>query len=151
MDLIIMKRALFVLLAISAASLNGGCQLYHRMHRGHDGCSHGCPDGACAHSDPGQCGSGQCGPGQCGPGQCGDGVDGHPDRYELLHFGHQGPPQRGGVLSWLGSLHGGSGQGGPAANAQPAPGPSAGNVSYPYYTTRGPRDFLAADPRGIGP
>ena len=22
---------------------------------------------------------------------------------------------------------------------------------YPYYTTRGPRDFLAADPRPIGP
>lgn len=24
-------------------------------------------------------------------------------------------------------------------------------VAYPYYTTRGPRDFLAKDPRGIGP
>jgi hypothetical protein len=66
----------------------------------------------------------------------------------LLHFGQQGPPQRGGVLSLLSRLQG---QAGPPANAQPAPGPSAGNVSYPYYTTRGPRDFLAADPRGIGP
>jgi hypothetical protein len=24
-------------------------------------------------------------------------------------------------------------------------------VAYPYYTTRGPRDFLAKNPRGIGP
>jgi hypothetical protein len=31
------------------------------------------------------------------------------------------------------------------------PGPASATVVYPYYTTRGPRDFLAADPRGIGP
>jgi len=31
------------------------------------------------------------------------------------------------------------------------PGPPAGAVTYPYYTTRGPRDFLASDPRSIGP
>jgi hypothetical protein len=24
-------------------------------------------------------------------------------------------------------------------------------VTYPYYTNRGPRDFLAENPRGIGP
>ncbi|MBI2825772.1 MAG: hypothetical protein HYX69_13890 [Planctomycetia bacterium] len=30
-------------------------------------------------------------------------------------------------------------------------GPPTGAVTYPYYTTRGPRDFLAANPRGIGP
>lgn len=26
-----------------------------------------------------------------------------------------------------------------------------GAVTYPYYTLRGPRDFLASDPRSIGP
>jgi hypothetical protein len=31
------------------------------------------------------------------------------------------------------------------------PGPPTGTVTYPYYTVRGPRDFLAEDPRGIGP
>ncbi|MBN1588633.1 MAG: hypothetical protein JW888_03880 [Pirellulales bacterium] len=31
------------------------------------------------------------------------------------------------------------------------PGPPTGAVAYPYYTTRGPRDFLASDPRVIGP
>ena len=30
-------------------------------------------------------------------------------------------------------------------------GPPTGGVTYPYYTTRGPRDFLADNPRGIGP
>ena len=44
---------------------------------------------------------------------------------------------------------------GPQAHygAQPGPanGPPAPTVSYPYYTTRGPRDFLAARPPSIGP
>ncbi len=32
-----------------------------------------------------------------------------------------------------------------------APGPPTGTITYPYYTTRAPRDFLAADPPSIGP
>ncbi len=32
-----------------------------------------------------------------------------------------------------------------------APGPPVGQVTYPYYTNRGPRDFLVDNPRGIGP
>jgi hypothetical protein len=32
-----------------------------------------------------------------------------------------------------------------------AAGPPSGGVAYPYYTTRGPRDFLARTPRDIGP
>lgn len=34
--------------------------------------------------------------------------------------------------------------------AAPAP-PSTGAITYPYYTTRGPRDFLAKNPPSIGP
>lgn len=30
-------------------------------------------------------------------------------------------------------------------------GPPTGMVAYPYYTTRGPRDFLAKNPASIGP
>ena len=30
-------------------------------------------------------------------------------------------------------------------------GPATGAVTYPYYTTRGPRDFLARSPRPLGP
>ncbi len=32
-----------------------------------------------------------------------------------------------------------------------APGPQMGAVTYPYYTTRGPRDFLDRNPMSIGP
>ena len=39
--------------------------------------------------------------------------------------------------------HGGEGTYAPS-------GPSVAQVTYPYYTTRGPRDFLAPNPRGIG-
>lgn len=31
------------------------------------------------------------------------------------------------------------------------PGPPTGAITYPYYTTRGPRDFLAQDLRPLGP
>ncbi|MBN2022339.1 MAG: hypothetical protein JW809_06050 [Pirellulales bacterium] len=31
------------------------------------------------------------------------------------------------------------------------PGPASAAITYPYYTTRGPRDFLARNPRSIGP
>lgn len=30
-------------------------------------------------------------------------------------------------------------------------GPLTGAVAYPYYTVRGPRDFLARNPSSIGP
>ena len=30
------------------------------------------------------------------------------------------------------------------------PGPATAQVGYPYYTTRGPRDFLTANPPSIG-
>lgn len=32
-----------------------------------------------------------------------------------------------------------------------AAGPPSGGVTYPYYTNRAPRDFLARNPRSIGP
>jgi len=32
-----------------------------------------------------------------------------------------------------------------------AAGPTTGAVAYPYYTTRGPRDFLVNNPQSIGP
>lgn len=31
------------------------------------------------------------------------------------------------------------------------PGPPTGQVAYPYYTVRGPRDFLMCNPASIGP
>jgi hypothetical protein len=46
-----------------------------------------------------------------------------------------------------GGGYGGGGYGGRYG----AGGPPTGAVTYPYYTTRGPRDFLARNPRSIGP
>jgi len=31
------------------------------------------------------------------------------------------------------------------------PGPQTGAITYPYYTLRGPRDFLVRNPPSIGP
>jgi len=40
---------------------------------------------------------------------------------------------------------------GQAVNSMPVnPGPPTGTVGYPYYTTRGPRDFLIDNPPSIG-
>jgi hypothetical protein len=38
-----------------------------------------------------------------------------------------------------------------AAPEQPSAPPQTGAIAYPYYTTRGPRDFLAKNPGSIGP
>ena len=40
-----------------------------------------------------------------------------------------------------------------SVSAQPVPayaGPGSPQVTYPYYTTRGPRDFLSPAPMDIG-
>ena len=68
----------------------------------------------------------QCGNGGCGPGGCFAGRGGH-----------------------FGGGAGGGGPGGPGGAY--AGGPPTPTVVYPYYTTRGPRDFLDANPRSIGP
>ena len=71
---------------------------------------------------PGRC-QGQCPPAA----QCNDCGHGH-------RLGHHGGP---GVLN----------------HRAPAPveaGPPSAQVAYPYYTTRGPRDFLNPNPPSIG-
>ncbi|MEI8375799.1 MAG: hypothetical protein WCJ35_23500 [Planctomycetota bacterium] len=40
---------------------------------------------------------------------------------------------------------------GNASGAQQQQAGPGGSVSYPYYTTRGPRDFLETHPQSIGP
>ena len=47
----------------------------------------------------------------------------------------------------------GQGSGGLGRNrgAMDASGPPTAAVAYPYYTTRGPRDFLDRNPQSIGP
>ena len=190
-----MKRALFVLLAITIGALSSGCNaIGHRVadssidptayslgawegycegggcgHASHVNVGHvdggyvergyvdggyvdggyadsqvdgGYVDGGCGCSD-GNCHSGDCVAG-CG-GDCGTGCG------SCAGSGH-GP---GGLLGELGI-----GSGRIAAHAYRhcanghqnlAAGPSVGAVTYPYYTVRGPRDFLAPNPPSIGP
>jgi hypothetical protein len=41
--------------------------------------------------------------------------------------------------------------GGYPANYNYNPGPPVGQTAYPYYTTKGPRDFLQSNPSRLGP
>ncbi|MFV2066928.1 MAG: hypothetical protein ACC645_08095 [Pirellulales bacterium] len=69
--------------------------------------------------------------------------DAHGDRACEECRADLGSGGRGGLL---GALH--------IRHAQPAPqmgGPPIGAVTYPYYTVRGPRDFLQDQPTSIGP
>jgi hypothetical protein len=66
---------------------------------------------------------------------------------------HPGRPFDGGWYGWHGSPHGTPGY--PHAHHRSREyvgpqGPPTGAVAYPYYTTRGPRDFLVDNPPSIG-
>jgi hypothetical protein len=91
--------------------------------------------GCCAHRG--------CGPfGGCGllGGSCGQCSD-CPDTCQSCDDGNGAPCQGGACAGGCGL------RGAPAVDA----GPPTAAVTYPYYTTRGPRDFLARNPRSIGP
>lgn len=122
---------------------------------GKDSC--GCGDECCEAS----CG---CGDEYCGDGCCSDGG------YGCNEGGCQGACQGGcdqgclqkGISRLIDcpcgdncSLRNGGGFcgfcGGGDRNYNFNPGPPVGQTAYPYYTTRGPRDFLMANPPTIGP
>lgn len=153
-----MTRALFALLAVAGMAGLTGCAHTQKscgsLGQGADcassdcatttstcggGCSGGC--GSCGY-DPCNIFSSGCGM-QCGCGtQCGGAC------------GQAGRGMGGGALG-LG-MAGGFGMGGRTPRGwdsqQPlVSGPATGAMTYPYYTVRGPRDFLASDPRPIGP
>jgi hypothetical protein len=67
--------------------------------------------------------------------------------------GPSGQARHGGCAQGCG-LHGpgcGGKCGGLHGNEAYNPGPPIGQVTYPYYTVRGPRDFLQRTPTPIGP
>ena len=125
-----MKRAFLILMAGIAVAGLAGCA----ADRGCDGCGGkhllGCCPGTCQ-SAPETCGG--CGGQHCGDPNCpycgGDPRDGGD--------GRDGPLAR--HRAEFDAYHGGQ------------PGPLTGAVAYPYYSLRGPRDFLARNPGSIGP
>ena len=109
--------------ATSEVQLAGFC--------GGDSCCD-CADGCCGgDSCCGQCGDGcDCGDG-CSSGKCKNGCGLGNGCRRMLGCN----PHAGGYPE--------------AQNFNP--GPPSGQVAYPYYTVRGPRDFLRNNPPTIGP
>lgn len=130
--------ALLVISGVGCRGINlakGGCGC-----GGHSQCGGDCGAGACGQ---GACGQGACGGGICGHGGHGRGLLGHGDCQPghgglLGHGGHGGP-----VRDHFAGHHLSREYTGPA-------GPPTAQVAYPYYTTRGPRDFLLDNPPSIG-
>jgi hypothetical protein len=148
-----MKRFSGLLALVALVGMSSGCSIIDRLfllntdgpyaHQARHGggqCQDGaCVDGAC---QSGQCEGGQCGPSGCQPG-CEDCAAGnckqrHVGRHGGLAKHHLSPEEKAALAA---SDYGATG---------PA-GPPSGAVAYPYYTTRGPRDFLAKNPPSIGP
>ncbi|MCO8122358.1 hypothetical protein NHH03_11480 [Stieleria sp. TO1_6] len=125
-------------------------------HQTRGNCSTGtCNSGAC---NSGTCQSGACGDASCGGGK---GLLGKMNVGGCNSCG--GGCRKGcvaGPIGWQQGGHDYSSHLGPgfmghnagaALNARPVnPGPPTGQVAYPYYTVRGPRDFLLNDPPSIG-
>ena len=158
-----MKRSAGFALVIAVFGMSSGCSIVDRLFLAnfdgpyaHQARTHGgggaCQDGAC---QDGACQDGACQDGACQDGACQDGVcptggcrDGqcegnachkrHVGRYGGLAKHHLSPEEKAALEA---SDYGATG---------PA-GPPSGAVAYPYYTTRGPRDFLAKCPPSIGP
>lgn len=175
-----MKHVLSFLALAAVVSLSSGCSIVDRLfllntdgpygHHVGGACQDGaCQDGAC---QDGACQGGGCQDGACQDGACLDGAchgsarhgracpegicaggkcskcpDGtcgrcahcrHLGRYGGLARHHLSAAEKQELMQ------SGYENGGPA-------GPPTGAVAYPYYTTRGPRDFLAKRPPSIGP
>jgi hypothetical protein len=135
-----MKHGLGLALALLVLGGASGCSIIDRLFLlnadgpyGHHACRHG----ACQHGD---CDDGACHDGACQSGGCQDCESGacHTGRYGGLAKHHLSPEERAALEA---SDYG----------ATTPAGPPTGAVAYPYYTTRGPRDFLAKKPPSIGP
>jgi hypothetical protein len=97
-----------------------------------------CSDGVC--QDCGGAGCENCGPAGCEPGAMAG----------CEACGGAGCEACCGAACGRCGLLGCAGCAGPRAE-QFTPGPPTGTITYPYYTNRGPRDFLAKNPPSIGP
>jgi hypothetical protein len=132
----IMRNTLFALVAAVCVAATSGCCGNHWWGHSNSNCNNsgcGCDQGC------GYCGAncGACGPGGCpgtypSPGGCGCGCVSHNSDCSPVP---DCADDRAAVNSQLG---------GPA-------GPPTAQVTYPYYTVRGPRDFFANNPSSIGP
>ena len=125
------------------------------------GCLHHQTRGGCS---TGNCNSGACSSGTCGNASC-NGSSGGTGLLGKLNVGgcNSCGCRTGCVPGKIGWQQGGMDysshlkpgvlghRASTALSSQPfTPGPPTGQVAYPYYTVRGPRDFLQSDPPTIG-
>ncbi|MFG0254472.1 MAG: hypothetical protein ACF787_05155 [Rhodopirellula sp. JB053] len=168
-----MNRWLLIGSMLGVMALSTGC-LHHNTRGGCSTCA--APAGDCSSCSTGTCSTGTCGSGACSTGQCascngdcGSCNDGRcggllgKTRGKILgcHTGCGRTGCQAGPLGWQQggldySSHLNPGclghQAGAAVASQPfTPGAPTAQVAYPYYTHRGPRDFLMANPPSIGP
>ncbi len=129
-----MRRALLMPLAVVVTVGLAGC-----CHPGGNRLI-GCLIGSCQNC-PENCAS--CD--SCGEAGCQAGSEGDCDTC-----GHGGCETSRYANAGLGGLMGCGSCGHGCAQAY-APGPPTAAITYPYYTVRGPRDFLAQSPRSVGP
>lgn len=115
-----MKRALWALLLTAMVGSSTGCCLVDRVFH-------------CHHCGPAGCGA-ACG-GGCGEKCRSGGI-----------YGDQYCHGRGIGCALLAR---GRCRDGACADAGVPSGPPTAQVTYPYYTLRGPRDFLSCDPQGL--
>jgi hypothetical protein len=144
--------ATLLLCVSTGCHLTGGC--------GGAGCdSIGCDSygGSCA---SGGCSSGSCGgllgmlPGGAGGCGCGSITNDTSGCVTPAELGNDGYGTRGGMVGPLAGMFGQHHRGAQShmgAYPGPADGPPSPTVTYPYYTTRAPRDYFAANPPSIGP
>jgi hypothetical protein len=140
-----MKRSMFALLAATVLASSSGCCCLERLFSW--GCCGGSPYGCDSCGSCGYSGGDSCsdcasngGPayGRGGAYADGDGYDSGAPRAIASKRPGDGHPfvrkrrNSGGEYEF-------------------AAGPPSGGVTYPYYTNRGPRDYLARNPRDIGP
>ena len=135
-----MKRA-FIAIILCAISLSVGCQ--SNLGRGCAGGQCGLLGGGCQDNS---CDGGSFVNESCGAGCAtvhGQDLSGANANYAPFNG-------RGGPLGGLIGRH----HRGPQSHMRSAPGPAQGPAAptygYPYYTTRGPRDFLNPNPPSIG-
>ena len=134
-----MRSAMFALLAVTAIASSSGCCCLEQWWCKPWGCQGGCDSGCDS------CGVGHGGyAGYEGDGgDCGCGGHGHGHGH-----GHGGDVYAGGKVQPHPHANYARNNGGQQFFDS---GPAVPSVTYPYYTNRGPRDYLAKNPRGIGP
>jgi len=125
-----MQRTLYALMAVATIALMSGCHT-GQIRQGVPVCDG--PGGCAAVSGCETCGQPDCTGCQGG------------GRFFGGKLGCRGCGGCGLLGGWFGGCGRGQDQGSPEVA-----GPPTGQVTYPYYTPRGPRDFFVNNPPSIG-